>query len=72
MAYLARLESVYTRKGIEGSNPSLSALKVIRAGCLTASWRISITDLPLPTASATAPAQVPQNRQSCFLTDKTP
>ena len=26
----ARLESVYTRKGIEGSNPSLSATKKIK------------------------------------------
>src|SRR5690606_515224 len=26
VVYLARLESVYTRKGIEGSNPSLSAI----------------------------------------------
>ena len=25
----ARLESVYTRKGIEGSNPSLSATKML-------------------------------------------
>ena len=44
----ARLESVYTRKGIEGSNPSLSAISllfvlVIRVGSLW--WFLTVLEL---------------------------